>query len=211
MPGRQKLNAEATKQDILDAAGKLFAEKGYQSVTIRQIAEKAGCSHTTIYLYFKDKESLLQALSETPLLELKLQLERILFQTGVLPEKNLESLCLCFIRFCLDHRSMYRILFETGAVRVDQLQPKFEINRIRIGLFNLLKAGMANCIKSSDPQVLLMNSRILFFLLRGIAGTYLESEEPADTLMQRLTPTFKKAVAVLLAGMNLKTKERKRT
>ncbi len=60
---KKELRSEETKRMILKAAGKLFSEKGYDAVTMREIAKEAGCSHTTIYLYFKDKETLLHQLS----------------------------------------------------------------------------------------------------------------------------------------------------
>lgn len=46
-------------QTILEAAAKLFEEKGYEGFSLRQVAEEIGYSPTTIYLYFKDKDDLL--------------------------------------------------------------------------------------------------------------------------------------------------------
>lgn len=63
MSSKQEQRSEETKRSILAAAGLLFASRGYDSVTMREIAKEAGCSHTTIYIYFKDKEALLQQLS----------------------------------------------------------------------------------------------------------------------------------------------------
>jgi AraC-like DNA-binding protein len=39
---------------IIDAAGKLFAEHGYQSVSMRRVADLAGCSQMAMYRHFKD-------------------------------------------------------------------------------------------------------------------------------------------------------------
>ena len=47
---------QLTRDRILEAASSLFAEKSFQEVGIREIAKRAGCSHTTIYLYFKNKD-----------------------------------------------------------------------------------------------------------------------------------------------------------
>ncbi len=56
---RRKQLTEEMKAAVRAAAASLFTEKGYHSVTMREIAKEAGCSHTAIYLYFKDKEDLL--------------------------------------------------------------------------------------------------------------------------------------------------------
>lgn len=54
---------------IIEAATKLFAEKGYRSTTIEEIAREAGIAKGTVYLYFKDKQELfhhiVQRISET--------------------------------------------------------------------------------------------------------------------------------------------------
>lgn len=47
---------------ILESAKALFAEDGFQNVSIRKIAEKIEYSPATIYLYFQDKDAILFAL-----------------------------------------------------------------------------------------------------------------------------------------------------
>ena len=46
-------------QRILEAAVRVFAEKGFYQSTISQIARKAGVADGTIYLYFKNKDDIL--------------------------------------------------------------------------------------------------------------------------------------------------------
>ncbi len=54
--------AEARPDEVLDAAIKLFAEKGYAATTVDQIAKHAGLSKGTVYLYFPSKKALLEGL-----------------------------------------------------------------------------------------------------------------------------------------------------
>ena len=46
-------------QELLDAALAVFAERGYRSTTLDQVAEAAGVTKGTIYHYFSTKEELL--------------------------------------------------------------------------------------------------------------------------------------------------------
>jgi AcrR family transcriptional regulator len=46
---------------ILEAAGKLFAEKGYSNVSIRDVCREANTTPPMIYYYFKDKRRLFEA------------------------------------------------------------------------------------------------------------------------------------------------------
>lgn len=59
---------DAARQDkrvrIIDAAVEVFAEKGYRSARISDIARGAGVADGTIYLYFRNKEDLLLTIFE---------------------------------------------------------------------------------------------------------------------------------------------------
>lgn len=51
------------KQDIMDAAWKLFTEQGYEDTTIAQIIELSGKSRSTFYHHFRGKDELLFSLA----------------------------------------------------------------------------------------------------------------------------------------------------
>jgi TetR/AcrR family transcriptional regulator len=55
---------ERRRTEILDAADALYAEKGWESVTVDQVARGARLSRALVYVYFKDKEELLFAVGE---------------------------------------------------------------------------------------------------------------------------------------------------
>ena len=59
---RKEREKKEMRQAILDAALTLFREKGYDAVSIRNIAEAIEYSPATIYLYFKDKNEIFFAL-----------------------------------------------------------------------------------------------------------------------------------------------------
>ncbi len=53
---------QRTRQRIFDAAFTLFAEKGYQAVSLRDIAAEVGITHVTVLHYVTSKEELLSDL-----------------------------------------------------------------------------------------------------------------------------------------------------
>ena len=57
---RRQAQAEATRRDVLDAAGTLFAGRGYAATSIDAIAAEAGVSRETIFKSFGTKRQLLQ-------------------------------------------------------------------------------------------------------------------------------------------------------
>lgn len=50
--------SEETRRMILEAASKLFQQKGYYNTELKEIASEAGMVHTGIYYYFKNKEEI---------------------------------------------------------------------------------------------------------------------------------------------------------
>ncbi|WP_438350002.1 TetR/AcrR family transcriptional regulator [Paenibacillus sp. FA6] len=204
---KQELRSQETKKEIIKAAGQLFSTRGFDSVTMREIAKVAGCSHTTIYIYFKDKEALLHQLSMPPLEALKTQLKSISLQINLSPEEKLKTVSLEFIRFCLLHRNIYTTFIAVKSSRVDQEDSANEINKMRISLFTFLEETLQYCfVIEGNDELLLMYTRIYFFTLHGIVSTYTHSEESLESLMDRLLPTFEEAIEVLLIGIHGKLK-----
>ncbi|MBB5850721.1 TetR/AcrR family transcriptional regulator [Amycolatopsis umgeniensis] len=57
-PGRRERKKAATRQALADAALELFLKRGYDQVSIRDIAEAADVSTTTLFKHFTGKEAL---------------------------------------------------------------------------------------------------------------------------------------------------------
>lgn len=57
---RWKRKKEDRPQEILDAAVELFVEQGFAATKVSQIARKAGVTPGTLYVYYKNKEAILQ-------------------------------------------------------------------------------------------------------------------------------------------------------
>ena len=53
---RRQAQAQETRRHILEAARKLFMERGYAGATAEAIASEAGVSAQTIYAIFKNKK-----------------------------------------------------------------------------------------------------------------------------------------------------------
>ena len=56
---------EEARSRILDAANKVFAERGYHEATMEDIAKRLGVSKGAIYLYFSSKEDLFEAMCKS--------------------------------------------------------------------------------------------------------------------------------------------------
>ena len=63
-PSRREVAAAATRREILDTARRLFAEHGYASTSVQQIAAESGVAVQTIYSSVGSKAALVLALND---------------------------------------------------------------------------------------------------------------------------------------------------
>jgi len=124
MARKTKVEAEQTRQDILDAALELFNSKGYSRTTLGDIARRAGVTRGAIYWHFKDKVELFLALKEEMERSTQTRLEDIL-ANEVRSLNDLLENALRFLRV-LENNDRFRIYFEIIFYRTEfteELQP----------------------------------------------------------------------------------------
>lgn len=57
--------AHNRKQQIIEVAARLIAQKGFEGLRTRKIAEIVGINHATIHYHFQDKETLIKAVAHS--------------------------------------------------------------------------------------------------------------------------------------------------
>ena len=68
---RREEEKERRRAEIVDAAEQLYAQIGWDAVTMDRVAKSARLSRALIYVYFQDKSDLLLAIAERALAELR--------------------------------------------------------------------------------------------------------------------------------------------
>ncbi|MCS7026025.1 MAG: TetR/AcrR family transcriptional regulator [Bryobacteraceae bacterium] len=144
---RRAREKEELRSKILEAAGQLFVEQGFQNVSLRKIADRIEYSPATIYLYFRDKAELLNTLcGETfsQLLAALLELEK----ADADPLSKLRAGLRFYIDFGLQHPNHYLLTFCTPHHHCRQLEktPEFEqTNRTALETFDCLRRSLQHC------------------------------------------------------------------
>ena len=80
------------RQQIMNAAKRVFSEKSFNKATMEDIAREAELSPGTIYLYFKNKEELFASLSLRILQFMNIRLEHVYNEQGLGPEEKIKLL-----------------------------------------------------------------------------------------------------------------------
>lgn len=106
---RKQREKEDMRQLILDTAKRLFTERGYESVSIRNIAEVIEYSPATIYLYYKDKNELLHSLHLEGFRLMLSQMQGVAQVED--PFERLAALSEVYIRFAHENPELYDLMF----------------------------------------------------------------------------------------------------
>ncbi len=115
---RQRERAE-TRQKILDAARRMFVQRGYEATTMRAIAATIGYTPTAIYHHFEDKDALVAELSNLDFRAFAQALRDI----GAVadPVERLGKMGRAYVAFAVAHPMHYQFLF---IMRRPQRAPK---------------------------------------------------------------------------------------
>lgn len=99
-----------TRQGVIDAAIGLLMRDGIQGLTMERVAAEAGVAKGTLYVYFKNKDEILDAAVETSFEPLVGELFALLDGDHT-PDRKLAEFSLCHLRFFDEHRDLIRVLF----------------------------------------------------------------------------------------------------
>jgi AcrR family transcriptional regulator len=174
---------EATRQKLLDAAESLFGRNGYHATGVTDITRRAGVAQGTFYLYFGGKEEVFGELVR----DLSRRLRRAISRDVAGLESRLEveeAGLRSFLRFAMEHRDLYRIVFESQFIDPDLFRWYYErmAQGYARGLEDAMEAGQ---IRRLDPETVayaLMGAA--HFL--GMRWVVWANEEPPETVLETI-------------------------
>lgn len=97
-------------KQILDKAEQLFAEKGYEGTTVRDIAEFAGVNLAMISYYFGSKEKLLEALFLERMTVTRERIEFLISNTSLTTGQKLDMLIDDYIDRVMLRQAFYKVM-----------------------------------------------------------------------------------------------------
>ena len=151
---RKKREKEIRRKNIIDIAEKLFFEKGYENISMADIAKGTELGRSTIYLYFKNKKEIYLAISIRGTQILNKMFEEN-YNKGKNGIEKVKILLDTFYKFYKEYPDYYDVNWASYKVLIDHDQPQMEeIKRSRIKCFSLfgkaLQEGMEDETIRSD-------------------------------------------------------------
>jgi len=106
---RKQREKEEMRQLILEAARRIFLEKGFLGASMRNIAEAIQYSVGTLYLYFRDKDEIFHALHEEGFMRMLLQMAPLQHVSD--PFERLKAMGRVYLEFARDNKDFYDLMF----------------------------------------------------------------------------------------------------
>lgn len=107
---KAKGDGHLRRQEILEAAERIFVAEGYEGATIRKIADEVGVSSTALYMHFQDKACILHEIVEgtlSQLLERNTEIAGRPLDAVVRTRMMLDA----YMRWGLEHPNAYQLVY----------------------------------------------------------------------------------------------------
>ncbi len=203
---RKAREREELRQQILDAARELFVREGYESVSMRKIADKIEYSPASIYTYFEDKDEILGCLCEETFAQLHMHKLAAVHEMKGDPLEVLKKGMETYIRFGLDHPDHYIVTFILKAPPYEKPE-QCQTRKAQTGkrCFDDMRNIVRRCmeegkIKSADLEE---TSQALWAGIHGLTALFIT--QPGFPFVER-ERLIRRTIEILVRGVSLDCK-----
>jgi AcrR family transcriptional regulator len=175
MKSKEEVVQEFRIQSIQEATMRVIARKGMAAATMQEIAEEAGVAKGTIYLYFRDRDELVEKTFESAMQKVAAEVDAALDLDMPAADK-VRAIMAAHLRFFGQNREFFRLYLslrmpEGPAARhrkkKQECQPQYRARAEKLA--NALERDMDRGeIRRMDPY------RLALFIMEGSAAVILE-------------------------------------
>jgi AcrR family transcriptional regulator len=155
------------RERLIEAASKVFVEEGYQNLSMRRVAQEAGCSQMAMYRHFANKEALTQHICSQLYTSFAAEMKREIEAVSD-PWERCRRFVAALIRFAVSYPDHYSLIF-----LVRHSDPKVLADRERMGqqfLADFQPIVQALLPPNSADAVVVIRLRQMFCCLHGTAA-----------------------------------------
>jgi len=180
---------QASIENIVNAAAKLFIEVGYLNVTIEQIAKRANISKGLLYNYFSGKEELLKHIIDQILLEMSEFSKQILNTQN--PSLKISLIIKTTFKLLKEKSEFWQTVMPVIIQKAISEKMLLNLRQIFMSLTqDLIQTFKAGGVKNAEMEAYQLGA-----LMDGIALHYFyfsENEYPLDKLEKALLTKYSK-------------------
>ena len=188
---RRRMAAENSQRrsDVIRAAYRALAQKGFEGLRMREIAKRAGMDHATLHYYFKGKESLIHGVLDYIVQELSIGRSSATEVPGAGPQERLAAHFDELVGQVRKRPEMFLVLAEINARAMRDLKVHSVVaendRRWKRFLMQIVKEGMQKQEFHSrlGPGVAV---DAIIAMVRGLSVTYSRRPEAMERTLRQL-------------------------
>lgn len=163
---------QRTYHDLLNAGLELIAEKGYDPVTVADIARQADYGRSTFYLHFRDKEDLVWALLKSNMAAVDAQIESVIHDLES-PEREWQAWRIIFVEI-----DRARLFFSSLNGDLSRRLRQWHREYLVASFEQQLRDGYYSLLMDVPPDI---GSRFVVATLLELAEYWLQHPEIGDS------------------------------
>ncbi len=167
------------RDDILDVAERLFAEQGFEAVSVREISKAADINIAMVSYYFGSKEKLYEEVINRKLTPTAMILQQANMQTT--NKEKLFAIVDLFITRFFDNRQFQNLIFREMALSQRKEMPEFITQRMHQN-FSIISDIINKGIKAKEFKKVDVELTVMSII--GIIKTYTASGTMACKILQ---------------------------
>ncbi len=182
---------------LLDAGVSVANDVGSDGLSLREVARRAGVSHTAAYNHFTDKNDLLRGLAIRAFDELTLQL-RVAAEA---PTAALDDVAGAYVRFAMSHQAEFRFMFQRSLCMPDgEFDPLEEAGLAaqQVLLDLIARQQVAGTLHAGDPAEIAL---AVWSQVHGTTAIILETPGFKSTSVETAEYLAQQGVRALMTGL----------
>lgn len=195
---KSEVVAEFREAEIIDAVRRVIVREGFRNTSMDKVAEEAGISKGTLYLYFKNKEDLVRQATERGHAEMARAIEK-LTQEAIDPDDAIATYVRAMLEFC----ELNEILFRAMDAHPDSAGGRTATSvNLRIDQYVTILERIINERIHAGKYRKVNSRRVARMIVEAVRGVVIERlrERPSDRIS--VESEVEMIVSVLMRGMS---------
>jgi AcrR family transcriptional regulator len=169
------------KQALIISGMKILQQEGMNALTLRSAARAAGVSHSAPYSHFKDKQSLLAAISTMGFYDLYERITNTISEFRGSPRELLTETGWTYVQFAVSEPNCFKLMF-SGNLEDEHSFTEFKaaVQKTYHKLVEVVEICQEGNILRSGPQE--ESAIAVWSLVHGFVSLYLEQQLPGRVL-----------------------------